>query len=518
MNIKININKQTLTKEYLQPTLLSTVFSDWGIHHDLPCGGNGSCGKCKVIASGELSPMNEQEKELLNEKEIELGIRLSCMAQAVGDCCIELYDAAELINIVVQGYMPEFKKSPLGKKYGIAVDIGTTTVAAYLYDLSTYSLKEQLCAKNPQTAFGADVISRIQKSIEGEGEILQQSITGCINILINRFISMKSVSREEIDSMVITGNTAMLYLLGNYDVRSIATAPFAQDRVFGESVAAKDLGIDLDTKIYLPRSISAYVGSDITTAMLSSELTASNEPCVLIDIGTNGEMALFADNKLVCCSTAAGPAFEGTGLTMGMNALPGAISKVYVSEGKICYHTIDNIPPKGLCGSGILDAMSVLLTNGIIDETGCMLEEDHNYTNSIVETDAGIAYQFDDSEILITESDIRAIQLAKSAICAGIYTLMHETGISINDISKVYLAGGFGSYIDCENAEKIGLIPPGFAKKAYSIGNAAGIGASMILLSKKMLLRSQEIALKANSIELSTNPYFMEKYIDCMMF
>ncbi|MEG1442547.1 MAG: ASKHA domain-containing protein, partial [Oscillospiraceae bacterium] len=254
-------------------------------------------------------------------------------------------------------------------------------------------------------------------------------------------------------------------------------------------------------KTYLPRCISAYVGGDITTAILASGML-NTKTSFLVDIGTNGEMALWHNGELVCCSTAAGPAFEGAGISMGTLAISGAINKVYIDEDKIKYTTIDNEKPIGICGTGLIDAIACMVSSGILEESG-YLEE---------------SFKIGDSGISISSSDVREVQLAKSAIRAGIDTLLDSCKISYDDIENFYIAGGFGSYIDKNSAAEIGLIPTEILDKVKIMGNGAGSGAIMILLSNANLSESERIAKMAQTIELSNSPIFMEKYIDAMMF
>ncbi|MGI6031645.1 MAG: ASKHA domain-containing protein [Eubacteriales bacterium] len=519
--MKITIQHQNIstTTEYRQPVKLSTVITENGISFDMPCGGKGRCGKCKVQAVGELSPLTEKERETLTPEELAAGVRLACVTDAMGDCTVILPEKKKMDGIVSTGCLPAFQPDP-GEGYGMAVDIGTTTVVVYLYDLQNGSLVGQACARNPQSAFGADVISRIEKSLAGEGERLAEAIRTCIDQLLNEICEKHQIKREQVARGVITGNTAMLYLLMNHPTDSIATAPFEMDEVYGRWMPAQEVGIELekDAQIYLTRCIAAFVGGDITSAILACDICDKPENSLMVDIGTNGEMALKVGEKLLCCSTAAGPAFEGAGIYMGMNGVDGAVSKVWLENGKLAWEVIGGGAATGICGSGIIDAVATLLEMGVIDETGVLDEENETWGHLFTEVEDSVAFRLGDSGVVITQQDIRAIQLAKSAICAGMETLIRHCELNADQLDHLYIAGGFGSFLNVRNAERIGLIPGGFADKSIVVGNAAGMGATAQLLSSQLLHRSEEIARQARNVELSTDPYFMDRYVDGMMF
>lgn len=509
---------------FTAPVRLSKLFTQNNIAVEMPCGGRQKCLKCKVNATGELSPMSESESSFLTDKEKSENIRYACMTEALGDVKVQLLSAGLYKdNILTDGYFPPFELNPWGKDFGIAVDIGTTTVAAYLYRLSDGTLIKTMAEKNPQSMYGADVISRLQKSLDGEGKALADTIRSCISRLVSKLSKSDSTTTIKVDSLVLTGNTAMLYLLCQRNPKSITMAPFEQDCYFGMFLSARELDLPCDAKVYLPRCISAYVGADITTALLAAEFfyqgrVVSDSPKLLVDIGTNGEMALAANGMLWCCSTAAGPAFEGAGIYQGMPARTGAVYQVKIhSNGIICL-VLGGGTATGICGSGLLDAVSVMCEAGIIDETGMICEDGHDFTDNITEINGQPAFRLPETQVILTQQDIRAVQLAKSAVCAGILTLIKEAGYTHADIKELVIAGGFGSNINVKSAERIGLIPPGFANKAHAIGNAAGSGASMILLSDTIRMQSEQIGKFTKSVELSTNPYFMDTYINGMMF
>ena len=477
--------------------LLSDALQRAGIPQDRPCGGRGKCGKCTVRVSGTLSPVTEAERRALTEEQLASGLRLACLAYALDTTMIYYNIQSSDMQGVTQGFLTDFSICPAHSATGtgLAVDIGTTTVAAYLYDLTSGTLLGALCQKNPQRAHGADVISRVDHAMHGGLDTLHREILDCIDNMSARLCA--SGAHPAPTLRVITGNTAMLHLLTATDPSPLAAAPFAIRRDFGEWT-------DGDTT-YLPRCISAFVGADITCALLSSGICRDESRTVLLmDIGTNGEMALWHKGSLLCCSTAAGPALEGAGISCGAMAITGAISRVDVVDGEMVYEMIGGTGarPVGLCGTGLIDAVAALLKLELLDETG-YLEDD---------VDIG------GSGCVLTGADIRQVQLAKSAIRAGLETLLHIAGIGYDELDELALAGGFGSYLHPESCADIGLIPRELLGKIRVLGNAAGSGASMILLSDKELTHSEQIASRAHTVDLSTSPVFMEKYVDYMYF
>jgi uncharacterized 2Fe-2S/4Fe-4S cluster protein (DUF4445 family) len=386
----------------------------------------------------------------------------------------------------------------------MALDIGTTTLAARLY-ASDGALLSEAVALNPQSLFGADVISRIEASLSGNADKLAELIRGAIADLADELCRKADALPRQIEEIVATGNTAMLYLLTESSPLALSRAPFAADKLFGEEIDALALGIDIladGAKIYLPPCISAFVGADTVCALLSSELCDSSESGLLVDIGTNGEMALWKDGNLSVCSTAAGPAFEGVGISSGMRGESGAIDKVAILNGKLCPHVIGEAQARGICGSGIVDAAACMLELELMDETGFIEDE-------TVELAEGVE---------LTQQDIRALQLAKSAIYAGICTLAAKSNCELTGISRLIVAGGFGNYLNMISAARIGLLPSEMLGKISVVGNAALAGASMLLLDKKLLKKASAIAQSATVAELASDPIFSELYMNSMLF
>ena len=482
-----------------------TVLSQCLQNMDHPCGGHGKCGKCKIIAHGALSPISPSEQQRLSPEEIRCGVRLACCTTVEGDCEIvtAILQGYEKEKIITDGTMPAFVPDPSFSRYGVAFDIGTTTLAARLYSPSGKMLAQE-SRRNPQAVLGADVISRIEASLRGETERLAKLIIRAIDEMILLLASQANIDPLEIDGAVITGNTAMLYFLTATSPKALSHAPFDADRLFGETLSASALGLQSlapNAHIYLPPCIAAFVGADTVCAILSTRLCEASEPSLLADIGTNGEMALWCNGTLSVCSTAAGPAFEGVGISMGMQGANGAIDRVRLTEtGHLDVHVIGDTKPIGICGSGLVDAVACLLEADQIDETGYTEEDELTVS----------------APVILTDKDIRMLQLAKSAICAGLLTLLKTADISASNISALHIAGGFGSYLNKINAARIGLIPAQLTEKATAVGNAALAGASMLLLNNAYRAECACFAQHANTIELSSNPLFSELYMTGM--
>ena len=487
-------------------TVLSRALQQTAPEFALPCGGGGRCGKCKVKAEGALSVMEPGERELLTQQEIQDGIRLACRAKVEGDCRVRLPGKGEAVILQeTQVVLPEDGKhrKPLFERLGAAVDIGTTTMAACLYEEK--GLAAQAGMENPQLRFGADVISRIEKSLDGEGEGLAAAVRSGIGELISRMAQEAGRDAAQVDTVVITGNTAMLYLLTKRSPDCLSHAPFQADWLGDTWLAGRELDLPCGSaRVYLPPCIGSFVGADTATAILSTGLCSEDKTRLLVDIGTNGEVALWKDGGLCCCSTAAGPAFEGTGLSMGMAGRTGAVAHVRLSEteGKLEAEIIGQAAPEGICGSGVVDAVACLLQSGRLDETGYLEEEE-----------AVIA-----DPVRLTQQDIRMVQLAKSAICAGMKTMLHQAGLTEEDVDELLVAGGFGSYLELGNAVAVGLLPRISTERITVCRNAALAGAVCILLDEDGVRQVRDIAQKAQVMELATDAFFQETYIEEMFF
>jgi len=416
--------------------------------------------------------------------------------------------------------------------YGIGVDIGTTTIAAYLVNLNSGKIENVYSCLNPQKVYGDDVISRINFTMENEDGLkaLNGSIIRCLNEGVDSLLKDSGINSQSIYSMVLAGNTIMLHLAMGLECKQIAVSPFIPVTTALHEFKADDLLIQINPNAivsFLP-CVSAYIGADTLCAILASNMHREHEISLLVDIGTNGEIALGSKKGIFTCSVAAGPAFEGAHLRNGIGGIVGAIDKVILTK-IVHYTTIGEGEPIGICGSGIIDAIAQLLEIGIIDGTGRILELDElpkeldfELKNRIVVVDGMMAFllhsHIDSAKnIYVTQRDIREIQNAKAAIAAGIKTLLKRSGFNFEDIDKVFLAGGFGNFINIDSAIKIGLLPRELKGKVISIGNAAGAGTVQTLISSKSYRQLEKIKENVEYIELSGNNDFTDLYISSMM-
>lgn len=441
-----------------------------GLHPDAPCGGKGTCRKCKVVLEG---------------REV-----LACQTVVDRDMTV-FTEAEEKVNILTSGIASE--TTPDGEhSHVLAIDIGTTTVVCYLLDGHTGKLLAQESGMNPQSQFGADVISRIQHSLDGNGEALSHCIRNALTGLTEKVCKNADLTPEDIGVCAIVGNTAMHHLLLNIDPKPLVTPPY-MPAVF-EAMEKRKARI-------LP-NIAGFVGGDTVGCMVSTRFDQQEELILLIDIGTNGEMVLGNKHRRIACSTAAGPAFEGAKISCGMRGAEGAVDHVWLENGEIKYHVIGEAKPKGLCGSGLLDLVAVLLDTEILDESGYLEGKEYTLCENVT----------------LTQKDIREVQLAKAAIRAGIQLLAENLGVCVEDIQKVCLAGAFGNYMDPASACRIGMIPPVLLDRIKPIGNAAGEGAKLCALSREEFAYSQTLAKETEFLELASLPNFQDCYVDALEF
>jgi len=424
---------------------------------------------------------------------------------------------------VVGVFVPE---TPL---LGLAVDIGTTKLAAYLVNLENGRTLARVGVTNPQLAYGEDVISRIAYANQNETSrgVLQARLVERLNELIDEMCFQEGVVKEQIIEAVMVGNTAMHHLFLGLPVRQLGEAPYIAAVSESVEVRAQDLGLHVapGAYVYMPPNIAGYVGSDHVSMLLATEMAGktSHDGSVVmaLDVGTNTEISLAAAGRILSCSCASGPAFEGAHIHDGMRAASGAIEQVQMVTGDIHIHTIGGGLPVGICGSGILDAIAEMRRVGIIDGTG-RLQKDApgvrigkhgGYFILVPASKTGHG-----REIAITRKDIHEIQLAKGAIRTGINILLLEAGISYEDIDEFIVAGAFGTYLDVGNAVNIGMFPSLPLKRFKQVGNAAGIGAKQLLSSVTRRREAPEIIKRVEYVELTTHPLFTEIYIKALLF
>jgi uncharacterized 2Fe-2S/4Fe-4S cluster protein (DUF4445 family) len=408
-------------------------------------------------------------------------------------------------------------KTPL---LGLAVDVGTTKLAAYLCDLHTGQILNKIGAMNPQTSFGEDVISRISYSnnVSQGRKILQKRLVDTLNQLILEMCMQLSndnhaIAPEHIVEAVVVGNTAMHHLFAGLPVYQLGMAPYVPAASESLEIDADRIGLNIapGAQIYLPPNIAGYVGADHVAMLLATGVWSYSKTAIALDIGTNTEISLLHHNQIIACSCASGPAFEGAHIKAGMRAAPGAIERVQVIQGELKLQTIDNVSPIGICGSGILDAIACMHQIGALDHRGSLLpnhpsvrNSDHNKEFLLVDHSKSGNGQ----DIVISRQDVNEIQLAKGAIQTGIDVLLETAGVTAEEIEEFIIAGAFGTYINVPSAIEIGMFPSLPLDRFHQVGNAAGAGARQMLLSQKQRSLAEEIAKRVSYIELSTYPNF----------
>lgn len=414
-------------------------------------------------------------------------------------------------------------------RYGIGIDIGTTTIVCYLVDLATGERPAFRAEINEQRAFGADVISRIAATIEQASALaeLRGRIVTQLGGMIRLLASGSGVDIGDILSIAIAGNTTMMHLLAGVPPAAMAAAPFIPAFTRSRVCTPMELGLALGpaSRIFLLPSVSAYVGADIVAGILATGMAARNKFELLLDIGTNGEIALGGSGGIFCCATAAGPAFEGAGIEKGMGGVEGAIDSVWLDGDTLACTTIGGTPARGICGSGIIDAIAVFLDCGLLEDSGRIIDADEaaSLPPAIAalraDTPKGPIVHLDRAcDIYLTQSDIREVQLAKAAIAAGMDVLVRRAGRNLEQVDTVYLAGGFGSFLDERSAVRIGLIPRELADRIIVSGNTSGAGAVATCLSVGSLASCDSITGLCTYVELSSSADFNDAYIERMMF
>ncbi|NJN27866.1 MAG: DUF4445 domain-containing protein [Cyclobacteriaceae bacterium] len=495
--IEVNSEGQQEIIKCLDNELLLPVLIEAGYDVYAPCGGNGTCGKCKVWVSGE-------------------GAVTSCFYPVTQDLAIRLPDKRES-KILVDQHQFTQKVSTLpgdcanlsSSPYGVAIDVGTTTMAFYLVDLITGVISETRAVGNPQAKYGGDVITRINYAVQNEGGLnkLQQVIIKAINEQFDHFVEFIGITHSDLIKVTIAGNTTMLHLLLAQNPLSIALAPFTPKFVDSQIIDAGKLNLRCHPSALVETlpCISAYVGADIVAGLASIYPDDRHKTYLFMDIGTNGELALITPGRIICCATAAGPAFEGARITHGCTAMEGAIHAFSENHAKV----IGNGKATGICGSGLIDIVAHMVENKIIDAEG-LLNEDFVVVPK--------AYAGINEDIVINQSDIREVQLAKSAIAAGVKLLLKKAGVDVMDLDAVFLAGGFGNYIDPESAMKIGLLSLQFKDKINSLGNTSGTGAFLALKSSQFAGSIDRVMKTAEHIELAEEEDFVMEFAMNMMF
>jgi uncharacterized 2Fe-2S/4Fe-4S cluster protein (DUF4445 family) len=528
--IKIWNNNKMIRIECREDENLLDAMRRQGIPYHSDCGGRGTCGKCKIrIISGSLEPALEDRKRL-SAKEQEEGYRLACKAFPKSELAIEIASYDERLEAVInaKNITPyNLTKYRMEDEYVVAIDLGTTTLAFQMVKCNTGEILASRSSMNPQRRLGADVISRMKASNDGRKEQLRQLILEALLDGIEQLKSEAFVSVDKLRHIAIAGNTTMIHLLMGYSCEELGRYPFQPVHVgtihkefsefFGEAWRqrkslweenATDDASSIGVAV-LP-GISAFVGSDIVAGLGLCGFDHKKEISLFLDLGTNGELALGNLDKLLVTSTAAGPAFEGGNISIGMGSVPGAISKLSLDQGILHLETIGDQKPIGICGTGVIELCSELLRSEIMDGTG-LLREDYFEEGFPIDQGDGLQLRF-------LQKDIRELQLAKAAIRAGMELLIKCYGCTYEEIDKVYLAGGFGYVLPIEKAVHIGLLPEQLKEKIVAIGNSSLAGATRYTIDQEFPAKLERLIGIAKEIHIANEEEFQDLYIQFMNF
>lgn len=500
--MNVTITKEGQTKEYAArrgQTILTLLQKNRISGIEAPCGGMGRCGKCKVeiVGRGEVLACKTLVADGMH---IIIGKEKHAKIAETGQCHNQ-YSTDALEEAVA------------------ACDIGTTTVVCHLIDGISGNIIATESAPNAQKNYGADVVSRIERAGAGELQKLHEVIAGQIETMLEKLCE-KSHKKKKIQRLAVAGNTVMCHLFAGLSPEAIGVAPFMPEELFGKEYTGSSVGIDCCEIVNILPCVAGYVGSDITADVLAA-VPEDGGQWLLLDIGTNGEMLLGnAKDGYVCCATAAGPAFEGAEITMGMPAADGAISSVICKDRSLYVGTIGEKEAVGICGSGLLDALAVFLESGLMDESGMLMDEEEvpEECRHYIGRYEGQACVWLTEKVCVTQEDVRNLQLAKAAIAAGIEILLKEKAFEYKDVTGVLLAGGFGSFLNKESAAKIGLIPKELLPVTEAVGNAAGEGAVFAAISNDARNHLLEIRSEMHYLELSMHPAFSDLYMECISF
>jgi len=560
------------------------------------CGGQGTCGKCRVRVQGALDALTAREEDLLSPEERAAGYRLACQARLRGPARAFLpfaeqvaYKAAvwgpspprqpnvhkvylrlpppslsdqradlerlragldrpalevelpalrslastlrranwEVTAVLVGGRLAAVEEGDTrDRSWGVACDLGTTTAAVYLLDLNTGEQRAASVALNRQTAYGEDVLSRLDRAHAGGAEALRRAALETLNDLIAQVCREAGLSSQHIYEATLVGNPCMVHLLLGLDPHAIGLAPYIPTVADALDLPAREVGLEIAPggNVHFLPAVAGYLGADAVADALAASLGEDERVRVLVDLGTNAEVLLSRGRELFACAAPAGPAFEGARISCGMRAAPGAIDRVWLADGRVQVHVLGERPALGLAGSGLVSAAAALRRAGLLSDRGRFLPE---------RAPAGLFAQGRDGPELVlvpedasgtgrrltlTQRDVAELLLARAAVAAGLRLLLQEAGLEEKDLEEVLLAGSFGNFVDREEAMEIGLLPRLPPERVIGLGNAAGAGAVLALLSLPMRRRAQEVARQIRYIELSAHPEFREAFVRAMAF
>jgi uncharacterized 2Fe-2S/4Fe-4S cluster protein (DUF4445 family) len=496
----------------------------------MPCGGHGKCGKCVVRVKGRFSAIEPEERAKLPERT--KTARLACVARLEGDAEVTIPESSRIRiqKMETRGRVSRrYRLDPASTTsdcYGIAVDAGTNTVVCSLVDLNTGRELGTASTINPQVIHGDDVISRIRFAKESGGlSMLQREIVNLVNGLIGELAKSLGIDRRRIYICSAVGNTAMQHILAGVSPVDLGRAPYRAKLLSSVETLASLSGIDAhaECRLLMPPSLGGFVGGDMVALIVSQALHRRRVPLMAIDLGTNGEIALSANDRLLVCSTAAGPAFEGERISSGVRAVNGAVENVKIGSRGVTLKTIGETAPVGLCGSGLIAAVAELLRAKVIEPSGRIRTPDEIpvrwLRDRVTEGTGGRELILNRRPpVRLSQGDIREVQLGKAAMCAGMRVLAGKAGIDVAEIRQILVAGSFGSALRARAVKRIGLVPPEFKGRIRVIGNSAIEGAKIFLTSREARREAEKVAAAAQHVELFSGPDFKDEFYGSMAF
>jgi uncharacterized 2Fe-2S/4Fe-4S cluster protein (DUF4445 family) len=493
--VSVRFEPMGKTRQVKKGTPLIDLVNEYGM--EFPCGGKGTCGGCRVkILDGKIN-RTDKHLELLKKTGLEENEALGCQVTIDYDVTLELL---QLESLILTDNTPfDFKP---GEGHAIAIDLGSSTIVAQLLSLKTGVVKDVISRINPQVRYGADIMSRIEFAVHQEGhgklvELIRQEIGRIVKeILAKNHVTVKKIG--------LVGNTVMHHIFCDIDLSPLSMYPYESKDTGIKKFTPGHLGWDknIQAEIIFYPSIGSFVGSDILAGIFTTGIYKAEKYNILIDLGTNGEIAIGNRNGILCASTAAGPAFEGATISMGMKASAGAVSSIDKNGSNgLAIHTVSNMAPIGICGSGLIDAISVFVEQGKIDETGLICNE-HEKIEII-------------HPVYITQRDVREFQLAKSAMRTGIHIILEKSGIKYDDIDNVYFAGGFGNFVNIQNIKNTGLLDKTF-KNIHKAGNTALNGVKQCMFKDDAEI--MDVLRKCSHLSLESDPNFQDHFANNMFF
>ena len=502
--VRIQLHPSGDHVEVMRGTALRDVLYEFGV--EFPCGGRGSCRRCRVeVLTGDLPP-SEDETELLSAAELHAGWRLACRGRIEGPLILNVEQHAAPILTDQSHFSFEPREG-----FGVAVDVGTTTLVAQLVDLASGRIMASHTALNPQVSHGSDVMNRLEHALqEATRGDLSSLIRAEVGRLVADCVNTAGLQRDAPTHVVLVGNTAMHHLFSGLELETLARAPFEPADTGLQEFSAGELGWDIarDVAVRFLPCFGGFVGSDILAGILAAGIHESGALSALIDLGTNGEIVIGNAERLLCASTAAGPAFEAGGIEQGMRATRGAIDQVSVgpdASNEFQCHVVGGGEAKGICGSGLVDAVAAGLETGRVEPSGRLSSDGRERLDL-------------SGSVHLTQSDIRQLQLAKGAIAAGIRILLGRLGKTERDLQHLFLAGAFGNYVNRTSAERIGLIPV-CAENSDAIGNSALLGAKFALFATQSSdLEFSDLRRRVEHIPLAASREFQEIFIEQTRF